>query len=78
MSKVKKISIKGEYVAGEKSYQHKVAVYPVEHHYEDNGFPLQIKYSCPICEGFGAIHSFPKRSENCPICGIKLTWDADE
>lgn len=66
------IIIDGEFEEAEKSYKNKVSLYPVEHHYEDEGKPEYIKYGCPICELLGARHSFPALTPRCPICGVNL------
>lgn len=73
--KKNKSQIDGRYAKGSKVYMDRVFIRPVEHHYEDIGEPEYIKYGCPICESFGARHSFAHGAKNCPICNVNLLWD---
>ena len=66
--------MEGHYFRTGKLYRDRVCVRPVEHHYEDEGEPPQIKYGCPVCEQFGARHSMAEGTPSCPICGVHLLW----
>ena len=62
---------------------------PIEHHYEKEGEPEYIKYSCQLCENLAKGYpnevmapedrfvnfSFPEGTPNCPCCGINIDWD---
>lgn len=65
--------VKAKYVHKNKTY-----IKPVEHHYEEPGEPPYIKYGCPICESLGHRFSFPRETNNCPICNVNLLWDEED
>lgn len=37
-------------------HKQKVTVRPIEHHYEQDGEPENIKYGCPLCESLGTAY----------------------
>lgn len=74
----------GKYV-----HNQKVSLRPIEHHYEEDGEPENIKYSCQLCENLSKSYpnkemdddeqfkrfSFPKGTPQCPCCGINIEWN---
>lgn len=74
----------GKYV-----HNQKVSLRPIEHHYEEDGEPENIKYSCQLCENLSKQYpnkvmdddeqfkkfSFPKGTPQCPCCGINIEWN---
>lgn len=74
----------GKYV-----HNQKVSLRPIEHHYEEDGEPENIKYSCQLCESLSKQYpnkvmdddeqfkrfSFPKGTPQCPCCGINIEWN---
>lgn len=70
-------------------FQQRVSLRPNEHHYEDEGEPEYIKYSCQLCESLANSYpnkvmgedeqfsrfSFAKGTEQCPCCGIYIDWN---
>lgn len=77
----------GKYV-----HNQKVSLRPIEHHYEEDGEPENIKYSCQLCENLSKSYpnkemdddeqfkrfSFPKGTPQCPCCGINIEWNYKE
>ena len=74
----------GKYV-----HNQKVSLRPIEHHYEEDGEPENIKYSCQLCENLSKLYpnkimdddeqfkkfSFSKGTPQCPCCGINIEWN---
>ena len=74
----------GKYV-----HNQKVSLRPIEHHYEKEGEPENIKYSCQLCENLSKSYpnkvmdddeqfkkfSFSKGTPQCPCCGINIEWN---
>lgn len=60
-----------------KTYMDRVSVKPIAHHYEDKGEEPYIKYSCPVCDEFGARHALDFGESHCPICNVYLFWGYD-
>lgn len=70
-------------------YQQRVSLRPNEHHYENEGEPEYIKYSCQLCESLANNYpnkvmdkeekftrfSFPKGTKQCPCCGVYIDWN---
>lgn len=55
---------------GEKSYQTRVRVAPIQHDYVD-GYN---KYTCPICESLGVRMQLTYGEDQCPCCGANIYW----
>lgn len=69
-------------------HQQRVGIESIAHHYENEGEPEYIKYSCPICEMISEKYvneqddeneqfkrfSFAKGTPQCPCCGINFEW----
>lgn len=67
-------AINGKIIKAECAYQRIIYINPVEHHYEDPGEKPYIKYGCPVCEAVGNLHQVTPGEENCPLCGVNLSW----
>jgi len=55
-----------------------VKVVPVARHYEDEGEPEYIKYTCPVCDSIGCKHQVLPYEDNCSICKVNLDWSGYE
>lgn len=58
----------------EYAYRRMTYIRPTEHHYEEPGEKLCIKYGCLVCEALGNIHRVIHGEKNCPLCGVNLSW----
>lgn len=68
-------TINGKVIEAERVYQRITYVNPIEHHYEEPGEKPYIKYSCPVCAAVGNLHQVTPGEENCPLCGVNLSWE---
>lgn len=67
--------INGKVTEAECAYQRITYIRPLEHHYEEPGETLYIKYSCPVCEALGNLHQVTPNQPNCPLCNVNLNWE---
>ena len=66
--------LRGYVVKSDHGYGRRVSVCPIVCHDEEMEEKEDVTYGCPVCEMLGNRRLFSRGTENCPVCGVNLSW----